>query len=110
MKRRITPFCRPLQARQRVNRSSIEIAAHNGAGDSAAPALGEAKVAVIVNATFGVADGNAVQVFANDDAKRQLDVQPQLMLCFVDFGVLEFQPDMQKPRTGLPIEPLANCG
>ena len=26
------------------------------------------------------------------------------MLCFVDFGVLEFQPDMQKSRTGLPIE------
>src|SRR5271157_2544172 len=43
--------------------------------------------------------------FANRDAKRQLNVQPQSMLCFVDFGVLEFQPDMQKPRTGLPIEP-----
>jgi hypothetical protein len=35
---------------------------------------------------------------------------PHRVLCFVDFGVLEFQPDMQKPRTGLPIEPLANYG
>jgi hypothetical protein len=33
-----------------------------------------------------------------------------LVLFFVDFGVLEFQPDMQKPRTGLPIEPLADYG
>ena len=53
-----------------------------------APTLGEAKAAVVVNATSGVAEGNAVQVFANGDAKRQLDVQPQSMLCFVDFGVL----------------------
>jgi hypothetical protein len=35
---------------------------------------------------------------------------PELVLCFVDFGVFEFQPDMQKPRTGLPIEALANYG
>ena len=91
--------------RERVNRSSIEIAAHNGASDSTAPTLCEAKVAVVVNATSGAAEGNAVQVFANGDAKRQLNVQPQSMLCFVDFGVLEFQPDMQKSRTGLPIEP-----
>ena len=110
LKRRITLFRRPLQARQRVNRSSIEIAAHNGASDSTAPTVGEAKVAVVVHATSGVADGNAVQVFANRDAKRQLNVQPQLMLRFADFGELEFQPDMQKPRTGLPIEPLANYG
>ena len=81
-----------------VNRSNIEIAAHNGASDNAAPTLGEAKVAVVVDATSGVADGNAVQVFANGDAKRQLDVQPQLVLFLVDFGVLEFQPDRTCPR------------
>jgi hypothetical protein len=71
--------------------------------------LAKPMLQVVVNATSG-ADWNSVQVFANRDAKRQLNVQPQLMLRFVDFGELEFQPDMQKPRTGLPIEPLANYG
>ena len=40
---------------------------HNGPGDSSAPTVGEAKVALVVNATSGGADGNAVQIFANGD-------------------------------------------
>ena len=75
-----------------------------------APSQPLAKPKVVVNATLGAADGNAVQVFTNGNAKRQLDVQPKFVLCYVDFGVLEFQPDVQKARTGLPIEPLAHYG
>jgi hypothetical protein len=92
------------------DKESTSRSAHNGACDSTAPTLGETKVAVVVNATSGAAEGNAVQVFTNGNAERQLDVQPQLVLCFIDFGILEFQPDMQKPRTVLPIEPLVHYG
>jgi hypothetical protein len=31
-------------------------------------------------------------------------------IVWIAFGVLEFQPDVQKARTGLPIEPLAHYG
>ena len=88
----------------------VKLAVHNDPRYRTTPTVRETEVAVVADAALSVAEGDTVQVFTNDDAKRQLNVQPEFVLCRVNFGVLEFQPEVQKAPTGLPVESLTHHG